>query len=109
MIPGPCALVSALSISGLPTRRFSFEAFLPSDKKERGDILEEMKEETRTVILYEAPHRLLKTLKELEGALGGSRRISLVRELTKVHEEVVRTTLSEAVKGYSSPEGLRAY
>jgi len=105
VIPGPCALVSALSISGLPTRRFSFEAFLPSDKKERGDILEEMKEETRTVILYEAPHRLLKTLKELEGALGGSRRISLVRELTKVHEEVVRTTLSEAVKGYSSPEG----
>jgi 16S rRNA (cytidine1402-2'-O)-methyltransferase len=105
IVPGPCALVSALALSGLPSKRFSFEAFLPADKKERAEILAELKEETRTIILYEAPHRLLKTLTELLGTLGGERRISLVRELTKIHEEVIRTTLADAVADYGAPGG----
>ena len=102
-LPGACACVTALTLSGLPTRRFCFEAFLPSDKKERQEILEELKTETRTVILYEAPHRLVKTLKELEETLG-ERRITLCRELTKRHETAFATTLSEAISHYGTQE-----
>jgi len=105
VVPGPCACVSALSISGLPTGRFVFEAFLPQEKKKRAEVLLELQNETRTIILYEAPHRLLKTLAELKEALGGERRISLVRELTKIHEEVFRTTISEALETYEAPDG----
>jgi 16S rRNA (cytidine1402-2'-O)-methyltransferase len=105
VVPGPCACVSALSISGLPTGRFVFEAFLPQEKKKRAEVLSELKNETRTIILYEAPHRLLKTLAELKEVLGGERRISLVRELTKIHEEVFRTTVSGALETYEAPDG----
>lgn len=105
-LPGPAACIAALTISGLPTRRFAFEAFLPSDKKERAVILEELKRETRTIILYEAPHRLVKTLEELSENLG-DRKISLCRELTKKHETVFRGSLSEAVFWYKEnpPKG----
>lgn len=105
-LPGPAACITALTISGLPTRRFAFEAFLPSDKKERAVILEELKRETRTIILYEAPHRLVKTLEELSENLG-DRKISLCRELTKKHEMVFRGSLSEAVFWYKEnpPKG----
>lgn len=81
-LPGPSACITALTLSGLPTRRFAFEAFLPADKKERKEILEELAGETRTIILYEAPHRLVRTLEELRGTLG-NRRMTLCRELTK--------------------------
>lgn len=106
VIPGPCAAVSALAISGQPTRRFVFEGFLPTDKekKERALRLERLKDETRTIIIYEAPHRLAKTLKLLEETFGSERGISLVRELTKVHEEVIKTTLGEAVIKYETEE-----
>lgn len=105
-LPGPAACITALTISGLPTRRFAFEAFLPSDKKERAVILEELKRETRTIILYEAPHRLVKTLEELSDNLG-ERKISLCRELTKKHETVFRGSLLEAVSWYKEnpPKG----
>ncbi|MBY0759812.1 MULTISPECIES: 16S rRNA (cytidine(1402)-2'-O)-methyltransferase [Sellimonas] len=105
-VPGACACITALTISGLPTRRFAFEAFLPPDKKERTRILEEMKKETRTMILYEAPHRLVKTLAELMDSLG-NRRAAVCRELTKKHETVFNTTLSEAKTYYEShqPKG----
>nr|WP_297935089.1 16S rRNA (cytidine(1402)-2'-O)-methyltransferase [uncultured Blautia sp.] len=105
-LPGPAACITALTISGLPTRRFSFEAFLPSDKKERAVILEELKRETRTIILYEAPHRLVKTLEELSEKLG-DRKIALCRELTKKHETVFRGSLLEAVSWYKEnpPKG----
>ena len=102
-LPGACACVTALTLSGLPTRRFCFEAFLPQEKKEKQEILEELKEETRTVILYEAPHRLKKTLQELYGALG-ERRITICRELTKKHETVFASTLSEALAFYEQNE-----
>jgi len=102
-IPGPAACITALTISGLPTRRFAFEAFLPTDKKERQMILEELKEETRTMILYEAPHRLLKTLKLLLETLG-NRKISICRELTKRHETVFATTIEEAICHYEAQE-----
>lgn len=102
-LPGACACVTALTLSGLPTRRFCFEAFLPTDKKEKQDILEELKTETRTVILYEAPHRLLKTLKELLEALG-DRRITLCRELTKRHETAFVTTIQGALDFYETQE-----
>lgn len=102
-LPGACACITALTLSGLPTRRFCFEAFLPSEKKEHQEILEELKTETRTVILYEAPHRLVKTLKELLETLG-ERRVTLCRELTKRHETAFVTTLSEAVSHYESQE-----
>ena len=102
-IPGPAACVTALILSGLPTRRFAFEAFLPSDKKERKSVLEALKRETRTIVLYEAPHRLLKTLKELEDVLG-DRLISVCRELTKKHETIFRTTLKEALQYYEANE-----
>ena len=105
-LPGPAACITALTISGLPTRRFAFEAFLPSDKKERAVILEELKRETRTIILYEAPHRLVKTLEELSENLG-DRKISLCSELTKIHETVFRGSLLEAVSWYKEnpPKG----
>ena len=95
-IPGCCAAVSALAVSGLPTGRFTFEGFLPVGKKERRDRLAELAGEEQTMILYEAPHRLRTTLADLEEALG-DRRITLCRELTKLHEEIVRTTLSAAL------------
>ena len=99
-LPGPAACVTALSMSGLPTRRFCFEAFLPSersDKKERQRILEELKRETRTIILYEAPHHLLGTLRDLRETLGGDRPAALCRELTKKYESVLRATFEEAI------------
>lgn len=102
-LPGACACVTALTLSGLPTRRFCFEAFLPTDKKEKQDILEELKTETRTMILYEAPHRLLKTLRELLDTLG-DRRITLCRELTKRHETAFVTTLQGALDYYETQE-----
>lgn len=102
-VPGAAACVTALTISGLPTRRFVFEAFLPSDKKERRDVLEELKDETRTIVLYEAPHRLVKTLEELRETLG-DRQVSVCRELTKKHETVYRSTLGEACTYYQSHE-----
>ncbi|MDE6961072.1 MAG: 16S rRNA (cytidine(1402)-2'-O)-methyltransferase [Lachnospiraceae bacterium] len=98
-IPGACACVTALSMSGMPTRRFCFEAFLPMDKKERREVLQGLTEETRTIVLYEAPHRLKKTLQELLEALG-DRQISILRELTKRYESVFRTTLAEALRYY---------
>lgn len=106
VIPGASASVSALALSGLPTRRFAFEAFLPVDKKEREIVLEQMKRETRTMILYEAPHRLVKTLRLLMQVLGEERKISIVRELTKLHEEVLQFRLGEAVKAYEE-DGLQ--
>ena len=102
-LPGPAACVTALTISGMATRRFAFEAFLPSDKKEKQEIFEELKKETRTIILYEAPHRLVRTLSELLENLG-DRRISVCRELTKTHETVFRTTVSEALSYYETEE-----
>ena len=106
-IPGPCALVTALSISGLPTGRFTFEGFLSVNKKSRQAHLTGLKDETRTMIFYEAPHKLLATLQDLAAAFGGERPISLCRELTKLHEEVRRTTLAEACAYYAenAPRG----
>ncbi len=103
VLPGACACVTALTLSGLPTRRFCFEAFLPTDKKERKDVLAELKDETRTIVLYEAPHRLVKTLAELMEALG-DRRLTICRELTKKHEEAFRTTFTEALSFYEENE-----
>lgn len=99
-IPGPSAVINALTLSGLSTRRFTFEGFLPAkkQKKERAAALERLKEETVTIIVYEAPHHLTETLKDLSEALGADRRVALCREMTKIHEEVIRTTLSEAVE-----------
>lgn len=102
-LPGPAACVTALTMSGMSTRRFCFEAFLPMDKKEKQWILEELKNETRTIILYEAPHRLVKTLGELLGALG-NRRITICRELTKRYEEAFRTSFEEALDYYKDQE-----
>ena len=102
-LPGACACVTALTLSGLPTRRFAFEAFLPKDKKERASILSALKTETRTIILYEAPHHLLKTLEDLYAALG-DRNITLCRELTKRYETVFSSTISAAVSYYQKQE-----
>ncbi len=102
-LPGPAACITALTLSGLSTRRFAFEAFLPSDKKEKQLVLRELQNETRTIILYEAPHRLVKTLKELKEALG-DRRMTLVRELTKKYETAFLTTFSEAIPYYEAQE-----
>lgn len=102
-LPGPAACITALTLSGLSTRRFVFEAFLPSDKKERKAVLEELKNETRTVILYEAPHRLVKTLQELYEALG-NRRMTLCRELTKRYETAFRSTIEELLDYYGKEE-----
>jgi 16S rRNA (cytidine1402-2'-O)-methyltransferase len=107
-LPGPSAMVTALTISGQKTRRFCFEAFLPYDKKERGQVLEELARETRTIIVYEAPHKLKKTLQDLYDALG-NRSISLCRELTKKHEENQRTTLEEAIAFYEEREPRGEY
>ena len=102
-VPGASACVTALTISGLPTRRFAFEAFLPADKKERQAILEEMKQETRTMVLYEAPHRLVRTLETLLDSLG-NRRVSICRELTKKHEAVFASALADSVLYYKEHE-----
>ncbi|WP_077612873.1 16S rRNA (cytidine(1402)-2'-O)-methyltransferase [Clostridium sp. Marseille-P2415] len=105
-LPGPAACITALTLSGLATRRFCFEAFLPADKKEKQWILEELKDETRTIVIYEAPHRLVRTLEELSGALG-NRRITICRELTKKFETAFRTTFEDALKTYEdeAPKG----
>lgn len=107
-LPGAAACITALTLSGLSTRRFCFEGFLPADKKEKAEILEELAEESRTVILYEAPHHLLRTLQELYEALG-QRRITLCRELTKKFENVQPTTLEEAIHYYESHEPRGEY
>ena len=107
-IPGAAACISALILSGLPTRRFCFEAFLPPDKKERARILSELKEETRTIVIYEAPHHLKGTLAELSEALG-DRKITICRELTKVHETIFQATLPEAVSYYEENEPRGEY
>ncbi len=100
-LPGPTACVTALTLSGLPTRRFCLEAFLPSDKKDREWILEELKSETRTIIIYEAPHHLLGTLEEVGKFLGEDRRIAVCRELTKRHEQAYRSTIAGAMEYFS--------
>lgn len=107
-VPGACACVTALVISGRPTRRFCFEAFLPTDKKERRAVLEELKTETCTSIIYEAPHRLVKTLQELLNELG-DRKITVCKELTKKHETGFETTLKEAVLYYEQNEPRGEY
>ncbi|MCD8142725.1 MAG: 16S rRNA (cytidine(1402)-2'-O)-methyltransferase [Clostridiales bacterium] len=99
-IPGPCALVTALAVSGLPTGRFTFEGFLATNKKNRRAHLDALRRETRTMIFYEAPHKLCATLSDLQEAFGPQRRVALCRELTKLHEEVRRTTLGEACAWY---------
>lgn len=106
-IPGPCAAITALSISGQATGRFCFEGFLSTAKKSRREHLEILKSEQRTMIFYEAPHKLLTTLADMAEVFGGDRPLSLCRELTKLHEEVVRTTLSEALERYTEnpPKG----
>ena len=108
-LPGPAACITALTLSGLPTRRFAFEAFLPMEKKERREILNELVNETRTIIIYEAPHRLLRTLTELESALGGMRKIAVCKELTKRHETVYRDTISGALGYYTANEPKGEY
>lgn len=102
-LPGAAACITALTLSGLPTRRFAFEAFLPSDKKERQTVLSELVNETRTIILYEAPHRLIKTLNELLEILG-NRRMTLCRELTKKHETAFASTIEDILKYYETQE-----
>ena len=105
-VPGAAACITALTMSGLGTRRFAFEAFLPSDKKEREEVLKEMETETRTIVMYEAPHRLVKTLKMLAERLG-DRKVTVCRELTKRHETAFRSTLPEAAAYYDAndPKG----
>ena len=102
-LPGPAACITALTLSGLSTRRFAFEAFLPSDKKERQAVLAELVDETRTIILYEAPHRLVKTLNELLETLG-NRKMTLCRELTKKHETAFASTIEDILKFYETQE-----
>ena len=104
-LPGPAACITALTLSGLPTRRFAFEAFLPMEKKERQAVLEELKNETRTIILYEAPHKLVKTLGDLFQALG-NRKMTLCRELTKKHETAFQTTIEDLIHYYSKEKPL---
>ncbi|MGI5972273.1 MAG: 16S rRNA (cytidine(1402)-2'-O)-methyltransferase [Oscillospiraceae bacterium] len=101
-VPGPCALITALAVSGLPTARFTFEGFLPMNRKNRRALLDTLAAEERTMIFYEAPHKLAATLEDLAAAFGGDRRVSLCRELTKLHEEVDRTTLAGAVERYQT-------
>lgn len=101
VVPGPSAVVSALALSGLPTGRFTFEGFLSMNKKGRKEHLEEIKTEHRTMVFYEAPHKLAATLKDLHEVLG-DRNIAIARELTKIHEEVIRTTVKEAAMKYSA-------
>ena len=106
-IPGPCAVITALSISGQSTGRFCFEGFLSTAKKSRREHLDSLKDERRTMVFYEAPHKLLATLESMAEVFGGDRPISLCRELTKLHEEVVRTTLADAIAKYTeqTPKG----
>lgn len=107
-LPGPAACITALTMSGLPTRRFAFEAFLPRDKKERADVLKQLANETRTMIIYEAPHHLVKTLEELYDTLG-NRNIAICRELTKRYEEKMLMTLSESLDYYTEKEPRGEY
>lgn len=106
-LPGAVACVTALTLSGMSTRRFAFEAFLPTDKKEREAVLQEIESETRTIVMYEAPHRLVKTLKLLAERLGSERKITVCRELTKRHETAFRSTIAEAMAYYEAndPKG----
>lgn len=106
MVPGPAAVIAGVVLSGLPSGRFSFEGFLPVNKRARGERLREIKEHTQTLVFYEAPHKLIHTLRDLKEAFG-NRRIALARELTKVHEEVIRCTLDEAIRKYENetPKG----
>lgn len=108
-LPGPAACITALTMSGRPTRRFAFEAFLPTDKQERKEVLAELERETRTMILYEAPHRLLKTLKELEAVFGSDRKLTVCKELTKRFENTYLTTFKEAVEFYTETEPRGEY
>lgn len=108
-LPGAAACVTALTISGQATRRFAFEAFLPADKKERKEILDELALETRTIVIHEAPHRIIKTLSELQGILGGDRPISICKELTKRHEHVLLTTIEEAIEYYQTKDPRGEY
>lgn len=107
-LPGPAACITALTMSGQKTRRFCFEAFLPKDKKEKVAVLEELKNETRTIIIYEAPHRLARTLKELRETLG-NRQLTLCRELTKKYEEADKTTIDHAIEKYNEKEPRGEY
>ena len=109
VVPGPSAVVSAVAVSGLSTRRFTFEGFLPVQKKEKAERLEKLRGETAVMVFYEAPHKLKTTLADLAEAFGGERRISLCRELTKIHEEVLRLSLSEAVEYYNFDEPRGEY
>ena len=108
-LPGAAACITALTMSGLPTRRFAFEAFLPKDKKEHQAVLEELKTETRTIIIYEAPHHLVRTLQELHDTLGGDRRLTICRELTKRHEEKLQMTLADCLSYYEVNEPRGEY
>ena len=108
-LPGAAACITALTMSGLPTRRFAFEAFLPKDKKEHQAVLEELKTETRTIIIYEAPHHLVRTLQELHDTLGGDRRLAICRELTKRHEEKLQMTLADSLFYYEVNEPRGEY
>ena len=107
-LPGPAACITALTMSGQKTRRFCFEAFLPKDKKEKIAVLEELKNETRTIIIYEAPHRLARTLKELRETLG-NRQLTLCRELTKKYEEADKTTIDRTIEKYNEKEPRGEY
>lgn len=108
-LPGAAACITALTMSGLPTRRFALEAFLPKDKKEHQAVLEELKTETRTIIIYEAPHHLVRTLQELHDTLGGDRRLTICRELTKRHEEKLQMTLADSLSYYEVNEPRGEY
>lgn len=108
-LPGPCALITALSLSGIPARRFVFEGFLPQESKERREVLGNLQDESRTIILYEAPHRLRKTLGELQDVFGADRPLCLCRELTKIHEEALTFTLQEALAYYEAREPRGEY
>lgn len=109
VVPGPSAVVTAIAVAGQASGQFVFEAFLPVPKKERTERLKRLKNETRTIVLYEAPHKLIKTLTDLGEVLGTDRGISLCRELTKIHEEVMRTSIGEALKIYEEREPRGEY
>lgn len=107
VIPGPCAAVSAIAVSGMATQRFTFEGFLSTSRKSRAEHLESLRDETRTMIIYEAPHKLMVTLADLKEVFGGDRELSLSREITKIHEETIRTTIDGALELYTNipPKG----
>lgn len=108
-VPGPAALIAAVTTSGLPCRRFAFEAFLPKDKKEKARVLDELRQETRTMIIYEAPHHLKATLRELTEVFGEDRRLTITRELTKRYEEKLQMTFAEANSFYEENEPRGEY